>query len=81
MDESELFRGLQFERSIRWPSARTAAVGLGVLVYVLAWAIFSPTAIYWLGMPLVAALMWAASYGWRQAVIALIAFLERLLQF
>lgn len=81
MDKRELFHSLQFDRPIHWPSSRALVVGLGVVVYVLAWGILPTSAAYWLGMLAVAALVWAASYGWRQALVGLIALLEKLLQF
>jgi hypothetical protein len=72
------FSNLRFNRPQRTISARVIWMG-GLLVGVgLAWVALPPSTFFWLALLLIAALGWAASYGWRHAVRVLAAFLDRI---
>ena len=69
---------LQFARRGTGGLRTIAAVVVAAVVFALVWEFVSPGVAFWLLLPLVAALAWAASFGWRQALARLIAFLHRL---
>lgn len=70
------FEGFDFNRR-RNPLPRLLvieAIGLGLLL--LLWWLVPPALLFCLLMPSVAALIWVASFGWRQALARLIEFLQ-----
>ena len=81
MDWTEIPPDLRFERQPHSLSRRAIAIGVVLSVFTLMWILIPPSALYWLLLPLLAVLVWAASYGWRQSLAALIALLQRLEQF
>ena len=72
------FSNLRFDRPQRAIPGRVIWMGLLVAGVGLAWAVLPPGAFFWATLLLVAALGWAASYGWRQAVQVLATFLDRI---
>lgn len=81
METPDRFEGLRFDRRLPGSLPRrliTYAAGWGV--FTLLWLLVPAGVLYWLLLPLLAALLWVASYGWRQALAALIKALERLEQ-
>lgn len=79
MQTSDDFRTLNFERQ------RSRSVPRGLIPYVLVlglftllWVLVPTSVLYWLTLPVLAVLVWVASYGWRQALAALIQALEHL---
>jgi hypothetical protein len=81
MDWTEANSNLHFERRSRPLPYRVIAIGVGLGIFTLLWILIPPGILYWLLLPLLAVLVWAASYSWRQALTALIALLHRLEQF
>ena len=81
MDWSEITPNLRFERQPHPLPHRAIAIGSVLSIFTLMWILIPPGALYWLLLPLLAVLVWAASYGWRQSLAALIALLHRLEQF
>jgi len=78
MDKARPYQGLRFERTMRAISPRLAAIAIAIAVFGLLWWLVSPGGLFWLLLLSVIVLTWVASFGWRQAVSALVAFLERL---
>jgi hypothetical protein len=78
MDWTATNPNLRFERHPRSLPHRLIAIGVSLGVFTLLWTLVPQGALYWLLAPLLAGLVWAASYGWRQALAALIALLHRL---
>ena len=78
MNWTERESNLQFERLGTGRLRRIACVAGVSLAVAMIWAFVAPGTALWLVLPLVAALAWAASFGWRQALARLIAFLHRL---
>lgn len=72
---------LRFDPQPRPLPYRLIAIGVGLGIFTLLWFFIPPTALYWLLLPLLAALVWVASYGWRQALAAFHGQLHRLGQF
>jgi hypothetical protein len=81
MDRSEEYRNLRFRR--RWPalSRRGLAVGVGLAGFGLLWRVVPQTGMFWVLLPVLAGLVWVASFGWKAALAALVDFLQRLQQF
>ena len=52
--------------------------GVGLAVFVLLWWLIPHGLLIYLLIPAIAALIWAASFGWRQALSQLIEFLQTL---
>ena len=71
---------LRFDRQSRTLRHRLAAVGLILAVFTLLWTIVPHGVLYWAFLPLITAMGWVASYGWRQALAVLITLLVRLEQ-
>ena len=71
---------LHFERQPRRVPHRAIAIGVGLTIFTLLWRLIPSGVLYWLLLPLVAGLVWAASYGWRQTLAALITLLAKLEQ-
>jgi hypothetical protein len=78
MDKAQPYRELRFERAVRALSPRLAAVAVAVTGFGLAWWLIPPGGLFWMLLVTVACLVWVSSFGWRQAVSALVAFLHRL---
>jgi hypothetical protein len=80
MEWTETNSDLRFSRRPRPLPHRAIAIGVGLGVFTLLWTLIPASTLYWLMLPLLAALVWAASYGWRQALAALITLLRQLEQ-
>lgn len=75
---AEAFSGLRFERRRPRLPRRPVAICGGLCLFTLLWIIVPTRALYWLLLPLLAALVWMASYGWRSALSTLLELLHRL---
>lgn len=65
------FRNLHFDsRASAWPR-RLIPVGIALALFTILWVLVPASALYWLLLPLVAVVVWAASYGWRKALSVL----------
>jgi len=80
MDKTDLYRGLRFDRQLSTVPRRLIPVGIALVLFTLLWLVIPPVALFWLLLLGLVVLVWMASYGWRQAVAALIALLRRLEQ-
>jgi hypothetical protein len=80
MNNSNPFSNLNFAVRPRRIPARPVAVGAAFLTFTGLWLIVPHSVLYWLLLPVVLGLTWAASYGWRPAVFALVEILTSLLQ-
>ena len=78
MDRADVYEGLRFQRRRRAFPRRIIPVGLALALFALLWAFLPHNALFWTLLPLLAVLVWVASYGWRQALAALIDVLQRL---
>jgi len=79
MNRSGPFASLNFDVGRHPISPRLLAVGAAFIIFTLLWLVIPHSTLYWLLLPLILALMWAASYGWRPAVAASIQLLRWLL--
>lgn len=79
MNRSGPFASLNFDVSRHPISLRLLAVGAAFIIFTLLWLLVPHGGLYWLLLPLILGLTWAASYGWRPAVAALIQLLHGLL--
>ena len=72
------FSNLHFERP-RWRfPGQLIWIGALVVGYGLAWVIIPHNFLFWLSLPGLVSLCWAASFGWRQALRVLVGWLNRL---
>ena len=81
MNWTEMNPNLRFERRAHPIPYRVIAIGVGLGIFTLLWTLIPSRTLYWLLLSLMAVLVWVASYGWRQALAALIRLLHRLEQF
>lgn len=72
------YNGLKFQQRARPLPRRLITVGIAAVVFGGLWWIVPPNTLFWLLLPLVMLLAWMASYGWKQAIVALHALLHRL---
>ncbi len=79
MNQSDPFRNLHFEFHRARHSPRPLVVAAAFLLFSLLWLIVPSGTLYWLLLPVVLALTWAASHGWRPAIVTLVDFLNSLL--
>ncbi len=80
MNRSDPFTNLRFAVRPRLVSPQVIAVGGAFLVFTLLWIAVPSGTLYWLLLPPVLALAWAASYGWRPALAWLVRYLDSLLK-
>ncbi len=80
MNNSHPYFNLNFDLPRRRIPARLWAVGAAFVIFTLLWLIVPQNGLYWLLLPVILCLTWAASYGWRPAVAALIQLLHWLLE-
>ncbi len=70
------FEGLNF-RARRPDLSRPAILqAIGLAGFLVLWWLVPHWVLFFLLLPLLAALIWAASFGWRQALARLIEFLQ-----
>lgn len=81
MEDNTTYRNLRFERRHWSFPRRWIPIIMATVLFTLMWGLIPHNAMYWLLAPLVTALAWIATYGWRQALASLILFLHRLEQF
>jgi hypothetical protein len=81
MEDTHTYRTLRFERRAHKVPRRLIAIGVAVAVITLLWIFVPPKTLYWLLLPFWLAIVWVASYGWRQALTSLIWFLKNLERF
>ncbi len=79
MDRTEPYVNLRFAQRPR-PLLRSRLIPVAVVltVFSVLWFLVPPSVLYWLLLLLLGVSVWIASYGWRQALRALIALLRRL---
>ena len=79
MTNRDDYRGFRFneDRQLRL-TGKSAVVVITIVVFLFLWWALGATAMFWPMAIVLPSLAWVASFGWRQAVIALIRFLERL---
>ena len=80
MEKGNIYRGLHFERPTRIRFPRLIAMGLGVIFFSITWLCVPHNVLFWLLLLPVCGSIWVASYGWRQALTILLAWLHRLEQ-
>jgi hypothetical protein len=80
MNSSRPFSNLNFSVNRRPISSRLIAVGVAFVAFTLIWLVVPDGGLYWLLLPVILGLAWAASYGWRLALASLIQFLRFLLE-
>ena len=62
------FRNLHFASRASAMPRRLLHVGIALAVFTILWLLVPSSALYWLLLPLVAVVVWVASYGWRKAL-------------
>jgi hypothetical protein len=77
MDDQEIFQGLNFERAKPQLSSSVVSIIAASLVFSAVWLVLPRQATFLLTLIAIAILTWMASYGWEEALEALIRFLER----
>jgi len=80
MDKSNRFRNLRFERQTWFFNPRLVAVVIALVLLSLAWLTIPLNILFFLLLLPIVAIVWAASYGWRQALSILLDWLHRLEQ-
>ena len=80
MNRTAPFRNLQFEGRPRSVPRRLVAIGIALAVFTGLWIVVPRSGLFWLLLIALAALVWVASFGWREAVARLIELLVRLEQ-
>ena len=76
MNDPNTFSKLRFSR-FRLPN-KFFTVLIAIVIFIAIWRLANPITFFWIGLVLTALLAWVASFGWRQALFALIHFLQRL---
>jgi len=79
MDNHNPFHHLRFERPMRLP-IKPLVIGGALAAFTTAWWLMPHEVLFWLLLPTFAAMLWVASFGWRDAIRALQALLHRLEQ-
>ena len=79
-ETSTSFRGLNFAPRRRGTFRRPLAIIISLIVFTVMWRYIPHNVLYWLMLPIIAVLVWCASYAWRTALNTLISFLRRLEQ-
>ena len=80
MKRSGPFSHLHFDARPQALSSRVLVLGAAFLVLTVLWLIVPAVSLYWLLLPLILGLTWAASYGWRPALFVLVRYLDSLLK-
>jgi hypothetical protein len=79
MQNPNPFQNLRFVQPRPLPT-RLIFVGATTLLCAGLWWLIPPSVLFWLMLVGVAVFAWVASYGWRDAIHALLALLRRLEQ-
>lgn len=78
MEKPDAYFGLRFGRRAQPRPYQLIAVAVALGTFTLLWLVVPPSAMYWLTLALLAAVVWMATYGWRQALAALHDLLHQL---
>jgi hypothetical protein len=81
MDKPESYRNLHFERRVWFTNPRLIAIGLALGLFILSWRIIPVNDLFFVWLLPVAGVVWAATYGWRQAFSTLMGCLRRIERF
>ena len=77
MDEQELFQGLNFERKKPQLSRTFVSIIATAMAFTAVWLVLPRQATFLITIVAIVILTWMASFGWEDALEALIRFLER----
>jgi len=80
MNRSSPFSNLHFDVRPRSVPPPVLAVGTAFIIFTALWLVVPHGTLYWLLLPLILGLTWAASHGWRPALFLLVEYLHSLLQ-
>ncbi len=80
MNNTNPFSNLNFDLHPRKVPIRLMAIGAAFVIFTLLWLIVPQNGLYWLLLLIILCLTWAASFGWRPAVVVLIELLRSLLE-
>jgi len=80
MNNLNEFQNFRFDRRTRFIPGKMLSMGIAVIVFSLAWFFIPHAALYWILLVGFIILVWAAGFGWRQALSNLINWLQRLEQ-
>lgn len=78
MNNSNAYRGLDFNLPSRKISPRIITVVSTLIIFSLIWWVIPHNILFWLLLPILGGLSWMASYGWRQGISILVRFLQNL---
>ena len=74
------FQNFRFDRRTRLIPGKILSLGITVIAFSLVWFLLPHPVLYWILLIAFVILVWAASFGWRQALSNLIDWLQRLEQ-
>ena len=77
MDEQELFQGLNFEKKKPQLSSTFVSIIATAMAFTAVWLVLPGQATFLITIVAIVILTWMASFGWEDALEALIRFLER----
>jgi len=77
MDDQEVFQGLNFERIKPQLSSKFVSIIATALAFTAVWLVLPRQATFLITVVAIVILTWLASFGWEDALEALIRFLER----
>ncbi len=80
MTNQSEYRNLNFQRRNTLLHRRATAITLGGVIFIAAWFLLPAPIMFALLLVIIIALVWMASYGWRDALFELSRFLDRLQQ-
>ena len=76
MNNSNAYKGLNFRSKRRSISPRIVTVAATLIIFSLIWWFVPHTTLFWILLPVIAALSWMASYGWRKGISILVKFFQ-----
>ena len=76
MREKKPYQDLRFDRRAGSLSKRTISLIAVPAGFTIMWLFLPPGAVYWLVLLLVSALTWISSFGWQEALVSFINFLQ-----
>jgi|GEM_PF-1649926 len=77
MNDHEVFEGLNFERKKPQLSSSFVSIIAASIAFTAVWLVLPRQVAFFLNLIAIAILTWMASFGWEDALEALIRFLER----
>jgi hypothetical protein len=81
MNQSNRYRNLRFERRAWFSNHRLITVSLALALFAISWWIIPASFLFFLLLAPVAGVVWAATYGWRQALSILLGCLRKIERF